>query len=71
MKSSLVIVVTLASGFVLSAAAQTRPLPRRLPVPPKIAVIAFQLAVAQTNEGQRDLADLEKKFQPKRPSSRR
>jgi outer membrane protein len=34
--------------------------------PAKIAVIAFQVAVAQTNEGQRQFADLEKKFDPKR-----
>lgn len=33
--------------------------------PVKIAVIAFQAAVAKTNEGQRDLADLEKKYEPK------
>lgn len=65
MKSSLAIVVTLASGFVLSAAAQTTTAPAAPAGPTKIAVIAFQLAVAQTNEGQRDLADLEKKFQPK------
>lgn len=31
----------------------------------KIAVIAFQLAVAQTNEGQRDFTDLQKKYSPK------
>ena len=61
----------LASGFVLSAAAQTpprRPLRPRQPLlrsPAKIAVIAFQLAVAQTNEGQRDFADLQKKYAPK------
>ena len=34
--------------------------------PAKIAVVAFQLAVAQTNEGQRDFADLQKKYEPKR-----
>jgi outer membrane protein len=34
--------------------------------PAKIAVIAFQVAVAQTNEGQRNFADLQKKFDPKR-----
>jgi len=31
----------------------------------KIAVIAFQAAVAKTNEGQRNFSDLEKKYQPK------
>jgi outer membrane protein len=34
--------------------------------PTKIAVIAFQMAVAQTNEGQKNFADLQKKFDPKR-----
>jgi outer membrane protein len=33
--------------------------------PAKIAVIAFQVAVAQTNEGQRNFADLQKKYAPK------
>jgi outer membrane protein len=78
MKRSLAIVVTLASGMVLSAAAQTPAgpaAPSALPAaaaptapagPAKIAVVAFQVAVAQTNEGQRQFADLEKKFEPKR-----
>jgi len=74
------IAATLVSGFVLSAAAQVpaAPAPASTPAaaaaavptapagPPKIAVIAFQLAVAQTNEGQRDFADLQKKYDPKR-----
>ena len=34
--------------------------------PAKVAVIAFQAAVSQTNEFQRDFADLQKKFDPKR-----
>lgn len=33
--------------------------------PTKIAVIMFQQAVASTNEGQRDFAELRKKFEPK------
>jgi len=32
----------------------------------KVAVIAFQAAVGQTNEFQRDFADLQKKYDPKR-----
>jgi outer membrane protein len=32
----------------------------------KVAVIAFQAAVSQTNEFQRDFADLQKKYDPKR-----
>jgi outer membrane protein len=34
--------------------------------PAKVAVIEFQAAVAQTNEFQRDFADLQKKYEPKR-----
>ena len=69
MKRSLALVVTLASGLALSAAAQTLPLPPPPAAPAgpaKIAVIAFQVAVAQTNEGQRNFADLQKKYEPKR-----
>ena len=67
MKRSLALIVTLASGFVLSAAAQTSTAPATAPAgPAKIAVIAFQVAVAQTNEGQRNFADLQKKYDPKR-----
>lgn len=33
--------------------------------PAKVAVIEFQGVVAQTNEGQRDFAELRKKFEPK------
>ena len=66
MKRSIALAVTLASGFVLSAAAQTLPVPTAAPAGPvKIAVIAFQVAVAQTNEGQRNFADLQKKYEPK------
>lgn len=69
MKRSLALAVTLASGFVLSAAAQTpaAPAAHSAPAgPTKIAVIAFQAAVGQTNEFQRDFADLQKKYEPKR-----
>ena len=67
MKRSLALIATLASGFALSAAAQTLPAPAAAAPagPAKIAVIAFQVAVAQTNEGQRDFADLQKKYAPK------
>ena len=55
------------AGLVLSAAAQTQPAAAAATAPTttKIAVIAFQAAVAQTNEGQRNFADLQKKYQPK------
>src|ERR1017187_7754902 len=72
MKRSLALIATLASGFVLSAAAQTLPAPAAAAPagPAKIAVIAFQAAVAQTNEGQRNFADLQKKYSPKREQLR-
>jgi outer membrane protein len=66
MKRSLAIVFALASGMILSAQAQA-PAPAAAPTgPTKVAVIAFQAAVAQTNEFQRNYADLEKKYEPKR-----
>ncbi len=76
MKRSLAFAVSLASGLALHAAAQA---PTAAPAAPsaaaattapagptKIAVVAFQVAVAQTNEGQRNFADLQKKYEPKR-----
>lgn len=76
MNRSLALAAALASGLAVSAAAQvpsapapastTAAMPSVPAGPPKIAVIAFQVAVAQTNEGQRDFADLQKKYDPKR-----
>jgi outer membrane protein len=67
MKRSLLLAFTLASGFALSAAAQTSAAPAAAPAgPARIAVIAFQAAVGQTNEFQRNFADLQKKYEPKR-----
>jgi outer membrane protein len=74
MKRSLALIFSLASGMTLSAAAQTLPAPSAAAAPAatapagpaKIAVVAFQVAVAQTNEGQRNFADLQKKWEPKR-----
>jgi outer membrane protein len=64
MKRLLALALTLASGMVLSAAAQS---PAAAPAgPTKIAVVAFQAAVAQTNEFQRNFGDLQKKWDPKR-----
>ncbi|MGA2906933.1 MAG: OmpH family outer membrane protein [Terracidiphilus sp.] len=75
MKRQLAFVLLLASGLVLSAGAQTPAAPAATAAPAaapagpaRIAVIAFQLAVAQTNEGQRDFADLQKKYAPKEAS---
>jgi outer membrane protein len=67
MKRTFALVLMLASGMILSAAAQTPAAPAAAAPagPAKIAVIAFQLAVAQTNEGQRDFGDLQKKYAPK------
>jgi outer membrane protein len=65
MKRSLAIILMLASGFVLSAAAQTSPAPAPAG-PARVAVIAFQAAVGQTNEFQRNYADLQTKYEPKR-----
>ena len=74
MKRSLALVLSLASGFALasahpmSAAAQTSPAPAApAPAgPAKVAVIEFQATVSSTNEFQRDYADLQKKYEPKR-----
>ncbi len=76
MKQSLVIAVFMAGGLALAAAAQTPAEPAAAAPatttaaapagPPKIAVIAFQVAVGQTNEFQRNFADLQKKYDPKR-----
>lgn len=66
MKRTTALAVLLASGLVLNAAAQTPAAPpTSAAIPAKVAVIAFQVAVAQTNEGQRDYADITKKFEPK------
>jgi outer membrane protein len=65
MKHSLAIAITLASGFALSAAAQTPAASGAPAGPTKIAVIAFEAAVGSTNEGQRNFAELQKKFAPR------
>jgi outer membrane protein len=75
MRRSLAFVAILASGFALPAAAQIPAAPALSSAPtasaaapsgpPKIAVVAFQMAVAQTNEGLRDFADLQKKYAPR------
>jgi outer membrane protein len=67
MKRSLVCFLTLASGLALSAVAQTPATTAVAPTPnAKVAVVVFQAAVGQTNEFQRDFADLQKKYEPKR-----
>ncbi len=73
MKHTLVTVAALASCLALNAAAQSNAVSAAAPGastvpagPPKIAVISFQEAVAQTNDFQRRFADLQKKYDPKR-----
>lgn len=72
MKRTLAIATILASGMVLNAAAQTPAAstttthaPAAAAGPARIAVVRFTMAVGQTNEGQRDFADLQKKYEPK------
>jgi outer membrane protein len=78
MKRSLALVCMLASGLGVSAIAQAGTAATTDPAPnapstaaapaggTKVAVIMFQPAVMQTNEGQRNFADLQKKYEPKR-----
>ncbi|MGA8729856.1 MAG: OmpH family outer membrane protein [Terracidiphilus sp.] len=71
MKRLFAVAMILASGLALNATAQVPSAPATASTtapagPAKIAVIAFQVAVAQTNEGQRNFADLQKKYDPKR-----
>jgi outer membrane protein len=65
MKGQIVLFLTLTLGLVPSASAQA-PAASAQAGQTKIAVIAFQAAVSQTNEFQRNFADLEKKYEPKR-----
>ena len=73
MKRTLVTVAALASCLALNSAAQSPAVSAAAPTapgtpagPPKIAVIGFQEAIAQTNDFQRRFADLQKKYEPKR-----
>lgn len=79
MKRLPALVVSLALASTVSATAQTSTQRSAAPAarpaahetaetagPVKVAVIAFQAAVGQTNEFQRDYADLQKKYDPRR-----
>lgn len=76
MNRTLVLVTGLAAGLTVSAGfAQTAApaAPAASPavvapqaVPAKIALIEFEQAAAATNEGQRSLQDLQKKYEPKK-----
>ncbi len=67
MKRMLSLVCVLASGFGLSAFAQAAAAKPAAPATgtTRVAIINFQQAVAQTNEFQRDFADLRKKYGPR------
>lgn len=65
MKRTFVIAAALASGLALSAFAQSKAAPAAAPTS-KVAVIAFQTAVAQTNEFQRSFDAIKTKYTPKR-----
>jgi outer membrane protein len=78
MKRLLSLVCVLASGMGAAAVAQDAPAKPADPTPAagstapaaitgttKVAVINFQAAVTQTNEFQRDIADLQKKYEPR------
>ena len=77
MKLSLSLASLLATGLVASAAVAQTAAPAATSAaasagaaaspsgPSKVAVIMFQAAVAQTNEGKRNFEEVEKKYQPK------
>jgi len=60
------VVCLLVSGLGLSAIAQTGTAAAAPIGTTKVAVINFQAAVFQTNEGRRNIAELQQKFDPKR-----
>lgn len=63
---SFTIACLLVSGLGVSAIAQPAAAPAAPTGTTKVAVINFERAVFQTNEGQRNVAELQKKFEPKR-----
>ncbi|MGH9598296.1 MAG: OmpH family outer membrane protein [Terracidiphilus sp.] len=68
MKRTLALAALLGVGLVpaVQTMAHAQAPAVKAPAPPtKIAVIAFQLAVAQTNEGRQNFAALEKKYEPR------
>ncbi len=63
MKRLSLLAILPVAASAIAATAQTAP--TAIPSP-KVAVIMFQAAVTQTNEFQRDVADLQKKYAPQR-----
>jgi len=76
MKIHLALTAALLSSVAFGVSAQSGPhpaagvadAPAATDGSPKIAVIAFQAVVGQTNEFQRNFADLQKKYEPKKQS---
>jgi outer membrane protein len=78
MNRTLVFATALAAGLATStlsvqaaaqAAAPAAPAaaaPAPQPIPAKVAVVAFEQAVVATNEGQRAVAEIQKKYEPKK-----
>lgn len=76
MNRTLVLATALAAGLAVpTLAAQASPAekpasaPSAVPpqaIPAKVAIIAFEQAVVATNEGQRAVADIQKKFEPQK-----
>jgi outer membrane protein len=71
MNRTLALATALAAGLATSSAfaqAAAAPAPAAAPqaIPAKIAVIAFEQVVVATNEGQRAVADIQKKYEPKK-----
>jgi outer membrane protein len=75
MNRTLVFATALAAGLATStltvqavaqAAAPAAAAPAPQPIPAKVAVIAFEQAVVATNEGQRAVAEIQKKYEPKK-----
>jgi Skp family chaperone for outer membrane proteins len=79
MNRTLVLVSALGAGFTTAAGmaqttAPTSPAPQAAPaqaaapeaIPAKIALVAFEQAVFATNEGQRAVQDVQKKYEPKK-----
>jgi outer membrane protein len=73
MKRNLVFVTALAAGLATSTLAAQAPAAASAPaavapqaIPAKVAIIAFEQAVVATNEGQKSVSDVQKKYEPKK-----
>jgi Skp family chaperone for outer membrane proteins len=71
MKRTLVFATALAAGLATSSLLAQAPAAAAAPaapqaIPAKVAIIAFEQAVVATNEGQKSVADVQKKYEPKK-----